>query len=394
MKIVHTSDWHLGKMLYNQELTENHKAFFEQLSSIILDQQPDALLICGDIYETSNPAVSAQRLFHETILHFHTILPQMKIIIIAGNHDSAQRISVDSELWELANVHLISTIHTDEERMADYDKHIITIYDGKGDSLCLIGAIPFAYEQNFPKSEGNRILSFYQGVCHRMQELNSHKVPLVLMGHLTILGDVDFTGHKMDSIGGVETLNVSSILQEFNYLALGHIHHAQFIHDTQHKVRYCGTPIAVSFDEPYKHSVSIVTFDTQNNPIIEEEEIHTPHPLITLPEKPLPFLDAINALRSYSPQEESFIRLNVIAGSAPSDAMALAAAEMEGKTSQLLCINYARMEEDGPKDITHSITLTEFKEMTPIEIAKRYMGERFTEEMEKTFNEALQLLND
>ena len=395
MKIIHTSDWHLGKVLYNQELTPNHEAFFQQLYSIVQEQRPNALLISGDIYETSNPSVFAQKLFHSSILRLHNATPQMKIIIISGNHDSAQRVSIGSDLWRLANVHLITSIHTLDDRSANYDQHIIPITNSNGDTLALVGAIPFAYEQNFPKAtdSNNRILAFYEGLCQRMHELNLQRKPQILMGHLTISGDLDFTGHKLDAIGGMESLDVSNIVPQFDYLALGHIHHAQFIHNTQHKVRYCGTPIAVSFDEDYNHSVSIVTFDDQNHPIVEERLINTPHQLETIPNQPQPFDEALKELASYPSDQNNFLRLNVLAGTAPSDAMALATEKMEGKKAELLYINYTRIkEQERSADVP--ITLSEFKELTPLQVAKRYLGDRFTEEMENTFNEVLQHLND
>ncbi len=396
MKILHTSDLHLGKILYNQDLVENHQSFFNQLNSIVEEERPDALLISGDIYETSNPTVAAKRMFNDNILRLHATLPSMSIIVISGNHDSAQRIGVDSPLWKLANVYIFSFIDTLKDKSPNYASHIVTLRDDKGKPTAYIGAIPFAYDQNFPKSDldENRIKAFYKGICAYVREQNKEKVPFILMGHLTIDANLDITGHKSDTIGGVESLKINDITSQFDYLALGHIHRPQFIHETDHKVRYCGTPIAVSFDEPYEHSISIVSFNTDNIPNITTKAITPPHQLVTIPEEPVDFREALRLLKEYPAEKQDFIRLNVLSESAPSDAMSIATNAMSDKGSQFLTINYVRNKANEEAAKKETMTLSEFKSMTPIEIAKLHLGNDFTEEMESTFNEVLRMLND
>lgn len=396
MKIIHTSDLHIGKVLYGEELTENHQAFFGQLLQLVKNEQPDALLVAGDIYETSNPSVASKRLFNENMLRIHEALPSMSIVIISGNHDSAQRVGVDSSLWELANVRIVTSIAEQENDEVDYDAHIVELKNSDGKTCGFVGAVPFAYEQSFPKTSGgeNRVTAFYRGLLHRMSERNSEHLPLLLMGHLTVAGNLDFSGHKLDSIGGVEAVSVADFSDEFDYFALGHIHHPQFVCDANEKVRYSGTPIAVSFDEPFDHSVSVVTFDEQNQPQVREHKIEVPHRLITVPAEPTDFTAALNALKAFPLDGSEYVRLNVKQETAPSDALAKATDCLSNIDSKLLTINYVRTDGGRDSKSVTNVTLSEFRELTPLEVARRALGDQFTEEMEQTFKEVLKMLND
>ena len=412
MKVIHTSDLHIGKVLYGEELTENHLAFFVQLLRLVQEEKPDALLVSGDIYETSNISVSSKRLFNDAMLRIHEALPSMTIVVISGNHDSAQRIGVDEELWRLANVRIVTSIAETDDRKPDFDSHIIELKDAHGRTCGWLGAVPFAYEQNFPKPMAgmNRIASFYKGLLQRMAQRNGAGLPLLLMGHLTVAGNLDFSGHKLDSIGGVETLPIADFSDEFDYFALGHIHHPQFVGGLERKVRYSGSPIAVSFDEDFDHSVSVVTFDEENRPHVREHRIEVPHRLVTVPSEPADFVEALRAMRSYPWEGTEYVRLNVKQETAPSDAYERAARELNEDSPlvsnrkkadesyfqnlKLLTVNYVRSKARSEATSLTDVSLSEFRALTPLEVAKRSLGDDFSEEMEETFNEVLRMMEE
>ena len=111
MKILHTSDWHLGHVLYNNDRGEEQQSMLEQIISIVQDHKPDVFLIAGDIYHTSQPSSSIQTLFANSIMSLHNANPKMQIIITAGNHDSAIKHEIFRQPWQALNVHTIGSIN-------------------------------------------------------------------------------------------------------------------------------------------------------------------------------------------------------------------------------------------------------------------------------------------
>ena len=110
MKILHTSDWHLGQELYCFDRTEEHLSFLSQIENIVKVEQPDALVVSGDIYHNSTPSNSVMRMFSDALLKIANVNPQMKIIITAGNHDSSSRLEITRNIWQRLNVEVIGGI--------------------------------------------------------------------------------------------------------------------------------------------------------------------------------------------------------------------------------------------------------------------------------------------
>ena len=111
-KFIHTSDWHLGQNFYGYDRSEEQRDFLRQLAAIVAQEQPDALLVSGDIYHTAAPSSAAVSMYVEGMLDIHDACPSMAIVVIAGNHDSASRLESDSLLWRLAGVRVLGGIRT------------------------------------------------------------------------------------------------------------------------------------------------------------------------------------------------------------------------------------------------------------------------------------------
>ena len=108
MKILHTADLHLGQIIYqNYDRSDEHRHFFDQLEQWCKEEQPDALLVSGDVFDIQQPSATVKKTFTDYFVHLHRECPQMHIVITAGNHDSASRIQADSAVWKFANAHLI-----------------------------------------------------------------------------------------------------------------------------------------------------------------------------------------------------------------------------------------------------------------------------------------------
>lgn len=382
MKILHTSDWHLGHSLYNYDRMEEHRAMLHQMSEIVREHKPDVFLICGDVYHTAQPSSAVQTMLMEALVEIKDANPGMTIVVTAGNHDSGSKLDIFRSPWRILKVHTVGTLN--KENM---EEHIIEIPD-KG----FIVAVPYCHERNIPDD-------FFQSLMETVSERNSGNLPVVLTAHTTVNG-CDFSGHDNASefmVGGIDSLDIKELGEGYDYLALGHIHHAQFVHTGKHNVRYSGSPIAVSFDENYPHSVSIVEIGNHGeSPKVETIEIINPRPLVTLPTEGLTtWQDAKKMLKAFPADIPAYIRLNVeIEDFLPAEAYSEAQRLADGKKCRVCHIN-ARRKEQERNDIK-TITVQEFQSESPIQIARRYaddIGIKFDDEMQQLFNETLKLLS-
>ena len=378
MKILHTSDWHLGHTLYNYDRTEEQQAMLAQMVSIVKEQKPDVFLLCGDVYHTPQPSAAVQTMLSDGLVRIHEANTEMTIVMTAGNHDSGTKHEIFQTPWKALKVYAIGQLEKD-----NLDEHIIEV-PGKG----YIIAIPYANERNIPEG-------FFQLLLDRVAEKNTKDLPVVMTAHTTVKG-CDFTGHDHATeftVGGIDSLELEEMGEGYDYLALGHIHHEQFVHSGKHNVRYCGTPLPVSFDENFSHSVSMVEIGKHGEtPIVEEIGIQNPHPLVTLPTDGLAsWEDAKELLGQFPDDIPAYIRLNVeIEDFLPVEANAEAASLTEGKQCRFCYINAKR--KAASQSETKILTVQEFQEEEPIEIAKRYAeyaGISFDEDMTEMFNEAL-----
>ena len=385
MKILHTSDWHLGHSLYNIDCTDDQQHMLSQMAAIVRDHQPDLFLLSGDVYDNGQPSNAVQTMLTRALVEIHNACPSMTIVMTAGNHDSGSKHEIFRIPWEALNVYAIGQLDKDNP-----DSHIVEV-PGKG----WVVAVPYANERNIPDG-------FFQQLLDRVAERNSQNLPVVMSAHTTVQG-CDFTGHDHASeatVGGIDSVAVQQLGTGYDYLALGHIHHQQFIHTGLHNVRYCGTPIAVSFDENYPHSVSLVDIPAHNRLPLQKDqvqliELENLHPLVTLPTAGTASWDeALELLKNYPADIPAYIRLNVeVDDYLPANAKETAAALTQGKQCCLCHIN-ARRRIEG-QDRVRVMTVQEFKAEDPIAIARLYANEEgvvFDDDMEAMFKEVVSLV--
>ena len=381
MKILHTSDWHLGHSLYGYDRSEEQQSMLEQIKGIINDEQPDAMVLSGDVYHTSQPSAAAQTMFNDAIVAMHLACPTMTIVITAGNHDSGTRHEVYQTAWKAHNVYALGNINKENP-----ESHIIEV-PKKG----FIVAVPYAYERTIPNG-------FFQLLLEKVKKLNTDNLPVVMMAHTTVQG-CNFTGHdnaSESSVGGIDSIPHEAFGSGYDYLALGHIHHAQFIHETDHRMRYSGTPLAVSFDEAYNHSVSIIELSEHGDaPKLTEITIENPRPLVNLPsEGTATWEKAKELLLNFDSDIPAYIRLNVqVEDFLPTGAMEEARSIASGKKCRVCHINTKRPEITQTQ--ARALTVDELKEISPLDLVKRYASDKnvaFDSNMEDMFNEVLAAL--
>lgn len=383
MKILHTSDWHLGHTLYNYDRTEEQMAMLLQMVDIVREEKPDVFLLCGDVYHTPQPSASVQTMFTNALVEIHDANPDMIIVITAGNHDSGTKHDIFRTPWKALKVYTIGSVD------ANNKEDLIIEIPGQG----YVIAVPYVNERNMPDG-------FFQDLLDIVAERNKANLPVLMTAHTTVSG-CDFTGHENASeyvVGGIDSHSLEDMGTGYDYLALGHIHHAQFVRGGNHRVRYSGTPIPVSFDENYQHSVSIVELNKHGEePIVKEIEINTRRPLVTLPKDGVAtWEDAKDLLEGFPNDIEAYIRLNVeVDNFLPVEANAEALLLTEGKKCRFCVINTHRLKKDRREAKVMSVQ--EFKTEKPIDIAERYaedIGVEFDDDMKELFNETLALLKE
>lgn len=376
MKILHTSDWHLGHTIYNYDRTEEQTDMLNQIVEIVNNEKPDLFLLCGDVYHTAQPSASVQTMFVNALMNIHNANPEMTIVITAGNHDSGSRHEIFSAALETMKIYTIGNLTKE-----NFDKHIIEI-SNKG----YVIAIPYTHERNIPEG-------FFQQIIDYTIKQNTNNLPIIMSAHTTVKG-CDFSGHDHASeytVGGIDAFDIDQMGEGYDYLALGHIHHEQFVHSGRHNVRYSGSPIQISFDENYPHSISIIEIDKHgDSPNTKKIEINNINPLVTLPTKGFTtWEEAKELLQNFPNDSSAYIRLNIeIEDFIPVDANATAINIANTKQCKFCYINAKRKTQINSEEIS-TMTIEEFQNESPINIVKRY-----TKDTNTIFNdEMIELLN-
>lgn len=391
MRILHTSDWHLGHVLYNYDRREEQGAMLEQMAAIVKQEQPDVFLLAGDVYDSTQPSSSVQKMFANAMVRIHEACPSMRIICISGNHDSGSKHVIFKTPWELLNVSMLGMLPREEEG----DQDLIVNIEGKG----YVVAVPYTPDRLLP-----------EGLFVRLQEQvasmnEQEQLPVVLMAHLAVSGS-DYRGHDNASetvVGGMECQSLETFGEGYDYVALGHIHRAQTLRGSKGRVRYSGTPLAVNFDEAMdeeEHGVTLVEISAHGDlPSIKVIPIHNPRPLVTLPVDGFGEWPEVRQLFGSFPDDiPAYIRLNVLVdGRLPVGANDEAQQIAALKQCRYCLINAKRKDQVVPSSGFQAMTTTEFQQMTPMEVAQRYLesqGDVFDEGLATLFNEVMKGIDD
>lgn len=381
--ILHTSDWHIGVNVHDIDRLPQQREMLAQLSDIIDERHIDALIVSGDLYDIARPSAMAERMLNDGLVALHHRFPTLRMVITAGNHDSMSGHETFRTPWQLLGVDMIGRYTVGRE-----DDLIVEI-PGKG----FIVAVPYINERNLPEG-------LYQQLLDMVSERNTEQLPVVLMAHTAVHG-CQYSGHANateNTIGGIDSVDIASFGSGYDYLALGHIHQPHTLSGGSATARYSGSPVAVSFDEDYAHTVSIVSLESRGGKVdVEEVDINTSWPLVTIPSsgKFEDFETVLQKLTDFPADAEAYIRLNVeIDDFLPPSAMDSARQAAEGKACKVVYINSRRKgRRSAEEDTPDGFTIAEFKTLAPIDLAARYADENgidFSDELRQMFTEASQ----
>ena len=260
MKIIHTSDWHIGRQFHSVSLLDDQKYVLDQIVGQIKAHDIDALVIAGDIYDRSVPPAVAVELLDEV---FNTIINELHvpILMISGNHDSASRLSFGSRHLSKAGLYILGKI-------SDVDQPIY-IEGSSGKKIAFYG-IPYNDAEEVRNKFKIKVSSYdeaHQFLVKKIKAVMIEEDINILISHCFINGSAESDSERPLSLGGADGVSYKG-LEEFNYVALGHLHGPQS--RGQEHIRYSGSILKYSFSEQFhKKSIALVEFDSDGKAVIE-----------------------------------------------------------------------------------------------------------------------------
>jgi len=251
IKILHTADWHLGKMLYKYALNEDIILFFDWLEAYIITEKIDVLLVSGDIFDLANPASRDIKLYYN-FLH-RLSLTGVKTIVTGGNHDSVSLLNAPATLLTSLNISVIGGVPE------DFYNQLIPIENKNKETVAVVLAVPFLRDHELRASVAADQIEDKMDVIplaiRRHYDLlvvearhRYGQVPLIAMGHLFMRGALTSDSEREIHVGNLMGIDSLCIPEQISYTALGHIHKPQKV-DKNEFMRYSGSPIYLDFSE-------------------------------------------------------------------------------------------------------------------------------------------------
>ncbi|EMH6306298.1 TPA: exonuclease subunit SbcD [Proteus mirabilis] len=267
MRIIHTSDWHLGQYFFTKTRAQEHQQFLDWLLAQIREQQVDAVIVAGDIFDAGSPPSYARELYNRFVVAIRDT--QCQLIILGGNHDSVATLNESKSLLACLNTTVIANVHTETPQAP------IILYQKNHTPGALLCAIPYLRPRDMINSKSGQsgadkqgalkeaIADYYQRQYQAALDLRKQlnvNIPIIATGHLTTIGASVSDSVREIYIGTLEAFN-ATLFPPFDYIALGHIHRPQCVNKSGH-IRYSGSPIPLSFDESAQQkSVCLIDFE-------------------------------------------------------------------------------------------------------------------------------------
>lgn len=283
LRLLHTSDWHLGKRLHQEQRYQEFADFLAWLINAINEQHVDMLIVAGDIFDTMTPSNKAQELYYRFLGQVAKTACR-HVIIVAGNHDSPTFLDAPKSILNALDIKVIGTASDDiHDELLILDKH--------GEPEAIVLAVPYLRDKDVRDSGSfddiaNKEYDTIQGIAKHYQRLSEHakkerqrilqafnkKIPIIATGHLFVAGSQISSkddGMRELYVGTLGQISADIFDDSLDYVALGHIHAPQKVAN-QERIRYCGSPIALGFGEINKpKQVLLVDFDDSNQPNIQ-----------------------------------------------------------------------------------------------------------------------------
>lgn len=412
IKLIHTSDWHLGQQFFGYDREAEHEAFLEWLLDVLDNDKADVLLIAGDIFDVANPSAASQRRFYNFLSEAHRRVDGLQIVIIAGNHDSSARLEAPVPLLEEMNISVTGIVPRNEEGEIDFESLIQPLYnkEGKREALCL--TVPYLRQGDYPRADEGEVVEgdayaagigrMYRHLIEYALERKAEDEALVAMGHLYVSGSElsadDLSERTM--VGGLDAVSSTVFTDAVAYTALGHIHKSQKV-GGKDSVRYAGSPLPMSFAEQnYHHRVMSVTLDGGKCVAVESLEIPRKVSLLRVPSVHMPAKDVIEKL-SLLPEiaegdngsEYPFLEVRVLF-TEPDPSFRYRVEEiLSHKAVRLATVSVTYPDVDKKEGEDNPQTFADLQKMNPLDLLRRTYyskyGNELSEELTALFNDVM-----
>ena len=405
MKILHTSDWHLGQTLHQYERSYEHARFLDWLLDQLEAEQVDALLIAGDIFDNTNPSAASQQQLYRFLQQARIRVPHLAIVMTAGNHDSPGRIEALGPLLSLLDANAIGAVGRPLEpddasgeeaadRLERLDRLIVPLKDRAGQIAAWCIAMPFLRPADLPRIEGEAagqadpylagMALLYRQAWQRVQSKRSPDQAVIAMGHCHMTGgQVSEESERRLVIGGAEALPASLFDPGIAYVALGHLHLAQRVGGNETR-RYCGSPLPLSFSElDYPHQVLLVELAGAAVASVRELRIPRAVELLRVPKQPAALEQVLAQLEALElperpEQEQPYLQVRVQLSQPEPGLRARIEAALAGKPVRLVRIETSRAPSSAADaDAAPSASVEELAALAPTDFFGRLYRHRF-----------------
>ncbi|HCD37040.1 MAG TPA: exonuclease subunit SbcD [Chlorobium sp.] len=282
MKFLHTSDWHLGRSLYGRKRYAEFAAFLDWLGDTIEREYVDALLVAGDVFDTSTPSNRAQELYYR-FLNRVARSSCRHVVVIAGNHDSPSFLNAPKELLRALNVYVVGSM---TEALEDE----VFVLQANDTPEVIVCAVPYLRDKDIRTVEPGETIddknaklveglkTHYADVCAIAEQKRAEfksaghdGIPIVATGHLFTAGGktVDGDGVRELYVGSLAHVGEEVFPSSIDYLALGHLHVPQAVGSAEH-IRYCGSPIPMGYGEATQEKKVVLVEFNSITPNIQE----------------------------------------------------------------------------------------------------------------------------
>ena len=391
MRLLHTSDWHLGQTLHNYERGYEHQRFLDWLLDTLVAEQVDVLLVAGDVFDNANPSAASQKQLYVFLQQARARRPALQLIVIAGNHDSAGRLEAPAPLLAGYGTHMLGHIVRDEAGQIDLERMLLPLTGASGDIVAWCLAVPFLRPGDVPKlPAGSGQDAYLGGIALLYRQLAdlalARRAPgqaIVAMGHCHMVGgEMSNDSERRIVIGGTEMLPSGIFDPAIAYAALGHLHLAQEVGKQRH-VRYSGSPIPLSFAEVnYRHQVLCIDLAGEQLQGVRTIDVPRAVPLLRVPDKPAPVAEVLAQLAALdlpdAPAEaQPFLEVRVRLDAPEPGLRTRIEAALDGKPVRL-----AKIETSSAARSTaiESMTLDQLGQLQPDEIFRRLYQQKFGKE--------------
>lgn len=397
MRILHTSDWHLGRKLYGRNRYREFKEFLDWLLALLKRESIDILVVAGDIFDTGAPGPRVQELYYN-FLYQLSQLDLSHTFIVGGNHDSPTLINAPGSLLKTMKISVTGS------KGDSLENEVIEVKNRKGDSLGIVCSVPFLRDRDLRRIESgesvedkefkfyNGILSHYQEITLRANDLRGDRdIPVIATGHLFMRGGM------VSKDDGVRDLYVgtlgqvsSSIIPDFvDYMALGHLHQCQKVDNKEH-IRYSGSPIPMGFGEASRDKYVLIGDFNGRDLNINEVQVPAFSNLISVRGSLGDIREEINSL--VESRIEAFIEVEYTHDEPVSGLRQLVEELVIDSSIEVLVIKDRSL----VRGILNGDPGEELDELTPLEVFNRciehYEGSR-SRELISMFNEVLDAVN-